>query len=314
MKGGVLAVTIAACAITTFSLALRAQAPVAADAPSFVASVKPNRSASGMEIRIDPGHINMVGVPVRQLVRQGYQLQDFQIVGGPPWASTERFDIQVNVDGPFQPGQLSSLLRALLADRFQLAARRETREMPIYSLVVARPDRGLGPGLKPSTPECATSIEARVRRGPDPGGPPPGAFGPGSGPLGAGPAVGPGNAPTDFNQAPPCGGMRGFPGGQIASGMRVAQLVPMLSQQTGRVVVDRTGLTGVYDVDLHWTPDSTQRLEGAPPPGAPPIPPIDPNGPSLFAAIEEQLGLKLENQRAAVDVLVIERVERPAEN
>ena len=92
-------------------------------------------------------------------------------------------------------------------------------------------------------------------------------------------------------------------------GLPVSEFARTLSQFVGRVVVDRTGLTGPYDLDLNWTPD--QMPQGTLPPGAPPLPPIDPNGPSIFTALQEQLGLKLDSIKGPVDVLVIDRVEPP---
>jgi uncharacterized protein (TIGR03435 family) len=94
-----------------------------------------------------------------------------------------------------------------------------------------------------------------------------------------------------------------------AGGMALSELARSLSAQVQRVIVDRTGLTGTFDFDLTYTPE--QIPQGPPPPGAPPQPPIDPNGPSIFTALEEQLGLKLEAQRGPVPVLVIDRLEQP---
>jgi uncharacterized protein (TIGR03435 family) len=100
----------------------------------------------------------------------------------------------------------------------------------------------------------------------------------------------------------------------LAGGMPISRLATqILSQLTGRVVVDRTGLTGGFDVDLKWTPTPDQLPPGPPPPGVEP-PSIDPNGPSLFAALQEQLGLKLDTERGPVEVLVIERLQQPTEN
>jgi uncharacterized protein (TIGR03435 family) len=79
-------------------------------------------------------------------------------------------------------------------------------------------------------------------------------------------------------------------------------------------VVDRTGLTGSFDLDLQWTPDQMPQGREDRPPGAPPLPAIDPNGPSIFTAVQEQLGLKLESTKGPVDVLVIDRVEHPTED
>ena len=102
----------------------------------------------------------------------------------------------------------------------------------------------------------------------------------------------------------------------IAAGSQsLAQLAAILSGRVQRVVVDRTGLTGDFDIDLTWTPDQIQQGPAAqPPPGAPPLPPIDPNGPSIFTAVQEQLGLKLEPQRGPVEVFVIDSAERPTED
>jgi uncharacterized protein (TIGR03435 family) len=94
----------------------------------------------------------------------------------------------------------------------------------------------------------------------------------------------------------------------------MAALVSTLSMRLNRVVLDRTGLSGNFDIDLTWTPDQNQMPQGAPPPGAPDLPPIDPNGPSIFTAVQEQLGLKLESTKGPVEVLVIDHVERPTEN
>jgi uncharacterized protein (TIGR03435 family) len=100
----------------------------------------------------------------------------------------------------------------------------------------------------------------------------------------------------------------------LTGGMPMARLATqVLSQLTSRIVIDRTGLTGTYDIDLKWAPTPDQLPPGPPPPGFVP-PPIDPNGPSLFAALQEQLGLKLEAERGPVEVLVIDRLQPPAEN
>jgi uncharacterized protein (TIGR03435 family) len=99
-------------------------------------------------------------------------------------------------------------------------------------------------------------------------------------------------------------------GGQLSAGSTpLSQLAISLGPMVQRVIVDRTGLSGNFDFDLKWTPD--QMPQGAPPPGAPPLPAADPNGPSLFTALQEQLGLKLEAERGPVEVLVIDSVDRP---
>jgi uncharacterized protein (TIGR03435 family) len=103
--------------------------------------------------------------------------------------------------------------------------------------------------------------------------------------------------------------MRITPGLMVMGGTPMAQFATVLSNVVQRVVLDRTQLAGAFDFRLSWTPDTIP--QGAPPPGAPALPPADPDGPSLFAALQEQLGLKLESTRAPLEVLVIDRAERP---
>jgi len=100
-----------------------------------------------------------------------------------------------------------------------------------------------------------------------------------------------------------------FPGALTGGAQTTAQLANALARFVGRTVADRTGLAGIYDIDLKWTPEQLQRGEA--PPGALPLPSIDPNGPSIFTAVQEQLGLKLESTKAPADVLVIDHVEKP---
>lgn len=261
--------------------------------PTFeVASVKPNKSGDmRVMLGIQPGgRFTATNVPLRMLIRQAYQLQDFQVVGGPGWISSDRFDVVAKAEGNLPPtppggppGPLQLMLRALLAERFSLVVHADTRELPTYALVHARTDKRLGPQLRRSDINCAQMAGARGRGGaqavpPQPGG------------------------------RPQCG-IRIGPGQLSAGGIPLAQFATALSQFVQRVIVDQTGLSDSFDVDLSWTPDQTP--QGTLPPGAPPLPPIDPNGPSIFTAVQEQLGLKLESQRGSVSVLVIDRVEQP---
>lgn len=111
----------------------------------------------------------------------------------------------------------------------------------------------------------------------------------------------------------PCGMMRMGPANLSSGGTPMALLVNSLTGSVGRTVIDRTGLTGDYLVELQWTPDQMPAGRGDLPPGVQ-LPPIDPNGPSIFTAVQEQLGLKLESTRAPIDVLVIDHVEPPTED
>jgi uncharacterized protein (TIGR03435 family) len=288
----------------------------------YVASVKRNTTGTGGVIRIRPGNISVVGMPIRVLIRQAYgQLQDFQLVGGPGWINSDRFDIEAKVEDAAAgagPQFVPTVLRQLLEDRFKLKAHKETRELPVFALMLARSDGRLGPNLTPSSPECVTTMSARGRAGRDSrGGPPPdGRGGPSPDGRGGPPASGPPareGGPGVFDAPVQCGQRGGGFGRFRAGGATMAQFAGMLSGAAQRVVLDRTGLTGYYDLNLTFTPTPDQLPQGPLPPGVEP-PPIDPNGPSLFTALQEQLGLKLQDQRGPVEVVVIDAVETPTEN
>jgi uncharacterized protein (TIGR03435 family) len=259
--------------------------------PAFeVASVKPNKSGS-LGIQIDvPGsdRFTATNVPLRDLIRFAYDIQDIRLVGGPDWIRSERFDIVAKAEQPFPswgpagpPMPLLLMVRMLLAERFGVVVHQETRELPVFALTVAREDRKFGPEITPSKLDCENQ----------PAGPRP--------PLGP---RGGGNAQLTC-------GMRIGPGQMVMGGVPMPQFATVLSNFVQRVVLDRTNLAGAFDFRLSWTPERIP--QGAPPPGAPPLPPVDPNGPSLFAALQEQLGLKLDSTRAPLEILVIDRAERP---
>jgi uncharacterized protein (TIGR03435 family) len=306
---------------------------------AYVASVKRYDASAtrgpGGQIRIRPGNISVSGVPLRLLIRQAFGqqglLQDFQLVGGPTWVNSERFDIELKLEDQaaaeaLGPQFVSTVLRQLLVDRFKVKVHTETREAPIFALVLARADGRLGPDLKPSSSECVALMTAggRGRGGPGRDGPFDGAPGrrgaaPPDGRGGpppdgrGGPVVGRGGPGFSFDGPVPCG-MRGGGFGRFrAGGTTMAQFASAISGNVQRIVTDKTGLTGYYDITITYTPTPDQMPQGPPPPGVE-LPPIDPNGPSLFTAIQEQLGLKLENQRGPVDVVVIDSIEQPAEN
>jgi uncharacterized protein (TIGR03435 family) len=260
--------------------------------PAFeVVSVKPNQSG-GLGIQVNtpgPDRFTATNIPLRDLIRFAYDVQDVRLIGGPDWIRSERFDVVAKAEQPFPawgpagpPMPLLLMVRTLLADRFGVAVHQETRELPVYALVVAREDRKFGPDITPSKLDCEKQAQAGPR-------PPPG--------------------PRGGGDAPPTCGMRIGPGQMVMGGTPMSQFATVLSNFVQRVVLDRTNLPGMFDFRVSWTPD--QIPKGPPPPGAPPLPPVDPNGPSLFAALQEQLGLKLEATRAPLEVLIIDRAERP---
>jgi uncharacterized protein (TIGR03435 family) len=272
-----------------------AQSQAAGGSRFEVASIKINKQNDGVvSLSNQGGRFTGLGVSLGLLIRNAYQVQEFQIVNGPSWIDSERFDVaakepdgtpRTSPGGGPTPQQL--MMRALLADRFGLVVRRETRELPVFALVLARKDASFGSQMRRSTTDCS--------------------------PPAAGRAAG---AVSQWQQ-PPCGTSVG-PGFVLAGARTMAQIATALSQLTNtgsslnRFVVDRTGLDGTFDINLRFTPDRIPNFgPGGPPNG---MPPIDPNGPSIFTAVQEQLGLKLESQRGPVEVLVIEKVSRPTED
>jgi uncharacterized protein (TIGR03435 family) len=286
-------------AAVVFAPGLDAQSAASTSAgPRFeVISVKPNpEGRAGMtQTRVLPGgRYIATNMPIRLLIGQTYQVQSYRLVGGPAWIETDHFDIVATADRDLSPanGQrpLNDAIKALLADRFKLVVHTETRQLPAYELLLARSDGRLGPNITRSERTDCAAVLAQVAaaRAREPGGPPP--------------------PPPPDGQAPPCGivNMNGMLALDSATPLA---LTNVLSAELNRKVFDRTGLSGLFNVRLRWTPEV---LPVGPLP--PEHPPIDPNGPSIFTAVQEQLGLKLEPTRGPVDVLVIDRVERPAPN
>lgn len=299
------AATALALTLGAFSTKPGAQAPPAGAQPTFeVASVKQNKSGTGfIRIQMQPGgRFVAENMPLAELLRFAYAVQPFQIEGGPGWMRSDRFDVTAKAEqaagatpgAPGQIGPVQLMVQALLADRFKLKVRRESKEMPIYAMVLARGDGRLGKQLQPSKVDCAALAAARGRGGAD--------VTRGGGPGGGGPPP-----PPAPGERPPCGMFMGI-GTLAAGGVTMAQVAQTLSQRVNRIVVDKTGLAGLYEFNLEFTPDQL------PPPGAlvnGQVPQIDPNGPSIFTAMQEQLGLRLEAQRGPVEMLVVDSVEPP---
>lgn len=315
-----------------------------------VATVKPSAQSGMGMIRIgppggpgssDPGRMNLQFTTVRDLMSNAYDVKRFQISGVPDWADSQRFDVVAKVPAGTTKEQAKIMLQNLLADRFQLKLHRETKEMPMYALMVGPK----GPKLKDTTvvdpppPDPAAPEGGRGSAAGAPPPPPPGPPGPGRGMM----KIGADGCP----EMPPFAAGRGgnfmmmTPNGacMISNGQTMTQLASQLSNQFARPVVDQTGLTGKYDIKLRFDPSSMPSgrggmfgpvmMAGPPPAGGPPgggdagrlgkggdgpAPEEREQAPTIFAAVQEQLGLKLEAKKGPVEMLVIDRVEKPTEN
>jgi uncharacterized protein (TIGR03435 family) len=250
-----------------------------------VASIKENVSGSdNASVRAQSGgRVSVSNNSLRSIIRNAYSVQNHQIVGGPDWVSTVRWDITAKAPEDAPPQQLLLMLRTLLADRFKLVIRNETREMPIYALTLARTDGRVGPQLRSSNTDCAAIFAAAKAKG---------------------------EAPQPTTNGRPTCGTRTTRGNMMTTGVAMSDLARNLAPFAGRPVVDKTGLSGVYDLDLAWTPEQGPAgPEGTQCPAA-----SSSDGVALFTAVQEQLGLKLDAQRGQVDVLVIDSVQRPDED
>lgn len=254
--------------------------------PAFeVVSIKPYKpdGASGMRLGVSmtPDGVSIEGIPLRMLVRQAFGVSEDRVVNEPGWAESGRYDIEAKVDAGDEPAlrklnaqQRWAMILPVLEDRFGLKFHHETRNLEVYELVVAKG------GLKmkeaaPAEPDAKPAPRASIRTW----------------------AKG-----LSFE----------------CHGLSTSSLANMLSQQLGSTVADNTGLKGTYDFTLDWTPDLGQGqimggLETGPPPSGSP-PPAEENGPSLFTALQEQLGLKLEVHKESIDVIVIDHIEQPSPN
>jgi len=230
-----------------------------------VASVRINRSGSAggegrteESIASEPGTLTMRNVTLLSCVKWAYEIRDFQISGGPGWLSTERYDISSRAAGPAGDSEMRKMLKALLADRFQLRVREESRPLPVYALIVSKGNSRL---------KATTDAEP--------------------------PSMRPGDGALEFHNT------------------SMAEFAERLAKRpliVDRPVVDKTGLTGGYDFSLKFA-DSAAALKGA-------LEEIDRGtGQSIAGLLQEQLGLKLEAQRAALPFLVVDHaVENPGEN
>lgn len=250
----------------------------AAQAPTFEAvSVKINTSGEqNSNFGGRPGGIQVRNNTLRSLIRNIWNLNALQIVGGPSWMDQTRFDILATAAGSPTRDQMIAMAKAMMADRFKLAVHTETRPIPVYALVLARPDGRLGPNLRPSSLTGCDSPTPRA-----PGTPPP-----------------PPPPQLDGVDIPACGTSTNS-GILRAGGIRLDAFTRNMANAAGRIIVDRTGLTGTFDMVLRFNPDPNNPASDLP---------------TLFAAVQEQLGLRFDAQTAPTEVLVVDNAELPTEN
>ncbi len=252
--------------------------------PRFeVASIKPHKNVSNevhRTVEMFPGG-RLVGqdATLQQLIQHAYDVKSFQVSGGPSWVPDEGYDVEAKGQENTSREQIRLMLRTLLEDRFQLRLRRENRAMSTLVLTVAKG----GPKLPPANPEkCADPAVARE---------------PGAAPL---PKCGSGWVKGDRS------------GNEVAGfGLTMTDFARALTNAVGSTVIDKTGLSQKFDVRVEF---SSREGLGMGKPGAPAGPPPDDPGTSLFSALQRQLGLKLEAGKGPVEILVIERAERPSPN
>jgi uncharacterized protein (TIGR03435 family) len=219
--------------------------------------------------RPDGGRLVTEHTSLKMLITFAYDIRDSQLTGGPGWLDTDRWDIvaKPETEVPATPEgfeTMRKMMQALLAERFQLVVHKESKQMPVYAIVVAKG----GPKLK------ASAADAK------------------------GPMMRMGMGTLDATKVP------------------LSMLARTLSNRVGRTVTDETGLTGDFDFKLEFAPDTNGPMgrmaapEGKERPETPP----DSDRPTIFAALQEQLGLKLEARKAQVETVVIDKVERATEN
>jgi uncharacterized protein (TIGR03435 family) len=232
---------------------LLATSPILAQPPAFeVASIKPNNSGSGRGTETTgPGRVTFVNTNISSLIQQAFGVREFQISGAPGWVASDKYDFTATTgtSKDLSDIELEPYFLSVLAERFHLKYHRETKEMQVYALSIAK----TGPKL---------TVHA-----------------------------GAGDNSTGINSGPEKTSMQ-------STNMSMRVLARTLGGRLDRMVIDNTGLAAGYDLTLEWAPN----------------PSADSTEPSLFTALQEQLGLKLESTKAPVEIIVIDNIERPSEN
>jgi bla regulator protein blaR1 len=304
---GVLALTAVIAVGIIDPPGIRAQSQRAATSPKFeVASIRLCQSGAGQRVRggvsVSPGQLQVTCLPLYNIasIAYGVDLRYPLKETGPGWIHSDPYDIEAKAQGnPSAQLMQGPMLQALLEDRFKLKIRHETREVPVYALTVAKS----GFKLRPLDPGSCTPLD----------------------PL---------NPPTNFDDlkaamAKTCAtagtiGLRRAPGHLVTAafhGISLDDFAKALDRAMDRTVLNKTGIAGMFDIHMEFAPDDAVpafmpggRLIGFVGPASPPEVPGDSIGPSIFTAIQEQLGLRLEGGKSLADFYSIDHVERPTEN
>jgi uncharacterized protein (TIGR03435 family) len=217
-----------------------------------VASIKQNVSGSGSSgTGTSTGLLRITNRTLKEIIAYAYEVRDYQISGGPGWMTSDRYDINAKSDHPAKDPEIVLMLRTLLSDRFQLQFHRETKDAPVYALLVGK----TGPKLTPTKKQGGSSANS---------------------------------SRTSMK----------------AEGVTMAELAANLSGMLERPVLDQSGLSGGFDFQLSWTPDADLSSGGS-------SASSDTAGPSIFTALQEQLGLRLESRRGPIEILMIDNTEKP---
>jgi uncharacterized protein (TIGR03435 family) len=254
-----------------------------------VATVKPTASTDGRALlQATPGRLVMTNLALRRMILIAYEVQDYQIAGAPGWIDSEHYDIQAKAESNPSVQQMEGpMLRRLLEERFSLAIHRETRQLPVYMLSVGKTGPELQPSKEGSCTPYATNSPPPIKAQGEPR------------PVFCG-----------FQRTPTEGLNRTLD----AKGVTMAALATNLSRTytaaLGRNVIDGTGLTGIFDFHLTWAMDPPAAVPGA----AGNMSPLESTGPSIFVALQEQLGLRLESTKGPVEVIVIDHIQKPSGN
>jgi len=276
-----------------------------------VASVKPNQQTLAEFVRAHQGNLSAgtmnIGirtlpggrmtasfVTLRALVLRAFDIKDYQLEGGPAWVGTSNFEIDARASRDATAQEFNAMLKALLIERFALRTRTEIRQAPQYEVTLVRSDGKLGSSLRPTSAECVAEMEERKRN--------PGQRSPAAAPRST-------EELREQMRTPRCGitstSSMGSASGYTMGGMPLSNLITRLSTELNAPVIDRTGLTGPFDAAIEYESPRRQVTTTVSQSD------LDFSAPPLRSAVQQQLGLKLEEVKGPLEIVIIESVQQP---